>query len=214
MGKFKSFSFCFKYRWDNGWRGETSLQNTVPVKQTLSSISIWILEEFSSLCTTARGPYFQLYLFKVISLFGPHTFIYFKSSSNTILRFSAYTLWPSLLIFFSHFYSFQADYGVNAPRGSAEDLFLAIFSPRDIKNILVSPLLPLGRGRMRPIQSGFYSLVFHIPSVTGRRINHVDNCWNWGSRPCPGPLGHIPEAHHRNGVIAVCTREVELRDSI
>lgn len=80
-----------------------------------------------------------VYFLKWSLFFGPSILRYFKSSSNTTLRLSICTVWPSLFIFFFHFYSFPADHSVKSLRDSSEGLFRAIFLPCDTPNIFVSP---------------------------------------------------------------------------
>lgn len=135
------------------------------------------------------------------------------SSSSTILRLPAYTVWPLFILFF-HFYSFPADHGVKSLRGSAEGLFLAILLPCEIKIILVSPLCLWGEARWGQSNLFFIRLCPHSTNDRTQGKPHADNCWKWGSHPCPGPSSHICEAHQRNYVIAVCPREAELRDPI
>lgn len=99
----------YRERWG---KVETSLQNPAPVK---------VLEAFryqkNSLRTAAHDTYLQFCLFfKIVPLFWNH-----PSSSNilnlhlTLLRFSVCTVWPSLLIFFFHFYSLPADHSAKSP---------------------------------------------------------------------------------------------------
>lgn len=162
------------------------------------------IRDFSSLWNAVH--IFSIFL-QWCCFFGPAIFKYFKFSSNTTLRLPACTVWPSLLIFFFHFYSFPTDHSVKSLRDSSEGLLLAIFLLRGTKNIFFKPSLALRRGRLRPVQS-----VFFLPGVCYSRNDRAwgklpgDDCWHWEN--CPGPVSsdHSRDAHQRTGVIAVSVR--------
>lgn len=96
---------------------ETSLQNPAPVKQTPSIIKhlgvrkiLFVLQLMVHIFSFVYS--LKLFLF---FFFGPSIFKYFKSSSNTLLRLPVCTVWPSVLIFFFHFYSFPSDHSIKSP---------------------------------------------------------------------------------------------------
>lgn len=191
--------------WRSWGKGDISLQNSAPVSETLNIINIYLLENSLLFAMQFTVHIFSIFL-QWCCFFGPATFKYFKFSSTTTLRLPACTVWPSLLIFFFHFYSFPTDHSVKSLRDSSEGLLLAIFLLYDTKNIFFKPSLPLRRGRLRPVQS-----VFFLPGVCETNSSNDrawgklrgDNCWYW--RNCPGPVSsdHSCEAHQRTGVIVV-----------
>lgn len=90
------------------------------------------------------------YILSGVFLFLKWSFLEHPSSNilnlHLILSWdSACIVWPSLLIFFFHFYSFPAEHSVRSLRDSSEGLSLAIFLPRDTKNIFASPLWQWGK---------------------------------------------------------------------
>ena len=112
--------------WRRWGKGDISLQNSAPVSETLNIINIYLLENSLLFAMQFTVHIFSIFL-QWCCFFGPATFKYFKFSSTTTLRLPACTVWPSLLIFFFHFYSFPTDHSVKSLRDSSEGLLLAIF---------------------------------------------------------------------------------------
>lgn len=150
---------------------------------------------------------------KLFLFFRPSIFKYFKTSSNTLLRLSVCTVWPSLLIFFFHFYSFPADHSIKSLSDFWRSLlgnFLAMWYQKH-------PERPLWHWREAGWGQDGLFLFTCVPQSSNDRAQGKpcrDNSLSWGSRQCLVPSDHICEAHQRNGVNAMHLRKAELGDPI